>query len=168
MTDLVVGWDDYHRAIEDLAAKVAASGWKFDGIVCIARGGLRVGDALARIFKVPLAIIAASSYTGEAGTVRGAITVAEHMTMTAPRLGERLLLVDDLVDSGVTLDVVKRHLLARHREVKEVRTAVLWHKACSQVVPDFAVARLADSPWIRQPFERYDLMQPADLVGRAA
>ncbi len=168
MAELVVGWDDYHRAIEALAAKVAASGWKFDGVVCIARGGLRVGDTLARVFKVPLAIIAVSSYTGEAGTVRGAITVAEHLTMTAPRLGERLLLVDDLVDSGATLDAVKRHLLARHREVQEVRTAVLWHKACSKVAPDYAVAYLADSPWVRQPFERYDLMQPADLVDRAA
>jgi hypoxanthine phosphoribosyltransferase len=167
MADLHVSWDAYHRSIEKLAAGVAASGWKFDEIVCIARGGLRVGDTLSRIFKVPLAIISTSSYTGEAGTQRGEITVAKHMTMTTAKLGDRVLLVDDLVDSGITLDVVKRHLLEDCREVREIRTAVLWYKACSKCVPDYYVEYLAENPWIHQPFEPYDLMEPADLAGRA-
>ena len=168
MPDLHVSWEDYHRSIERLAAKVAASGWAFDEIVCIARGGLRVGDTLSRIFKAPLAIISTSSYTGDAGTVRGEIIVAKHMTMTTAALGERVLLVDDLVDSGVTLEVVKRHLLQHFREVKEVRTAVLWYKACSKFVPDYYVDYLAENPWIHQPFEPYDVMQPAELVSRVA
>ena len=36
-------------------------GWRFDQILCLARGGLRVGDQLSRIFEVPLAILATSS-----------------------------------------------------------------------------------------------------------
>jgi hypoxanthine phosphoribosyltransferase len=168
MPDLHVSWDAYHAAIERLAAIVAASGWQFDEVVCIARGGLRVGDTLSRIFKSPLAIISTSSYTGEAGMERGEITVAKHMTMTTAKLGARILLVDDLVDSGITLEVVKRHLLADFAEVREVRTAVLWYKACSKVAPDYYVDYLAENPWIHQPFEPYDLMQPADLAGRAA
>jgi len=168
MADLHVSWDAYHRAIEKLAAIVAGSGWQFDEIVCIARGGLRVGDILSRIFKSPLAIISTSSYTGEAGTERGELTIAKHMTMTTAALGERVLLVDDLVDSGITLDVVKRHLLEQFREVREVRTAVLWYKACSRVAPDYYVEYLAENPWIHQPFEPYDLMQPSDLAGRTA
>jgi hypoxanthine phosphoribosyltransferase len=166
MADLHVSWDAYHRSIEKLAAIVAASGWEFDGIVCIARGGLRVGDTLSRIFKAPLAIISTSSYTGEAGMERGEITIAKHMTMTTAKLGEQILLVDDLVDSGITLDVVKRHLLEDFREVREVRTAVLWYKACSKFVPDYYVDYLAENPWIHQPFEPYDLLQPADLLGQ--
>jgi len=165
MGDLHVSWTDYHRDIERLAAKVHAEGRQFDQIVCVARGGLRVGDTLSRIFKVPLAIISASSYTGEAGMVRGEITVAKHMTMTSESLGERLLLVDDLVDSGVTLEVVKRHLLESRPKVKEVRTAVLWYKACSQCKPDYYVHYLPGNPWIHQPFEPYDVMSPSDLPG---
>ncbi len=68
--DLYVSWSDYHRTIERLAAQVHESGWKFNQIVCIARGGLRVGDVMSRIFKLPLAIIFTSSYIGEAGTHR--------------------------------------------------------------------------------------------------
>ena len=47
-----------HRLIARLALNVHESGWKFDKILCLARGGLRVGDQMSRIFDVPLAILA--------------------------------------------------------------------------------------------------------------
>lgn len=166
MADLYVSWSDYHRTIERLGKRVHQSGYRFNQIVCIARGGLRVGDALSRIFKTPLAIISTQSYTGEAGTVRGEITVAEHMTMTTPQLGDRLLVVDDLVDSGITLDVVRRHLLKTYPAIAELKTAVLWYKACSTFKPDFYVDFLAENPWIHQPFEPYDTMQPEEILKR--
>src|SRR5258706_132812 len=134
---LHVSWDDYNGAIEQLAVTIRESKWEFNQIICIARGGMRVGDVLSRLFKVPLAIISTQSYTGEAGTARGEITVARHITMTTETLGDRVLLVDDLVDSGITLDVVRRHLLAGNPGIKAVRTAVIWYKACSNYVPDF-------------------------------
>ncbi|MCX7597172.1 MAG: phosphoribosyltransferase family protein, partial [Fischerella sp.] len=64
MPDLYVSWSDYHRKIEQLAAQIYQSGWQFNQIVCLARGGLRVGDILSRIYKQPLAILATSSYSG--------------------------------------------------------------------------------------------------------
>jgi hypoxanthine phosphoribosyltransferase len=167
MPDLYVTWDDYHRAIERLAATIHESGWRFNQIVCIARGGLRVGDTLSRIFKLPLAIISTQSYGGEAGRERGALTVARHMTMTAPALGDRVLLADDLVDSGVTLDAVRRHLRETGPALADLRTAVLWYKARSACAPDFYVHYLPDNPWIHQPFEPYDRMPVEELCARA-
>ncbi|OGB91531.1 MAG: phosphoribosyltransferase [candidate division NC10 bacterium RBG_16_65_8] len=166
MADLHVTWDDYHRAIERLAAMICDSGWRFNQIVCIARGGLRVGDTLSRIFKLPLAIISTQSYVGEGGSERGALTMAEHMTMTTPTLGDRVLLADDLVDSGVTLDAVQRHLLETYPTIAELRTAVLWYKASSKCAPDYYVHYLPDNPWIHQPFEPYERMVLADLLAR--
>jgi len=168
MADLYVSWSDYHRAIERLAARVHDSGWPFNQIVCIARGGLRIGDTLSRIFDLPLAILSTASYTGEAGNVRGEIVVAEHMTMTTRELGNRVLLVDDLVDSGVTLDVVKKDLARRFTHIEDIRTAVLWYKGCSQVRPDYHVDHLPENPWIHQPFEPYERMKPAELAARLA
>ena len=49
MADLHVSWDDYHASIERLARLVHESGWQFNQIICIARGGLRVGDMISRI-----------------------------------------------------------------------------------------------------------------------
>ena len=96
MAELEVTWDEYHDLIERLAIQVHESGWAFNQIICIARGGLRVGDVLSRIFDAPLAILSTHSYSEAGGTVRRTLTIAEHMTMSSERLGERVLLVDDM------------------------------------------------------------------------
>ncbi len=165
---LNVSWEQYNTLVERLAETVHRSGWAFDQIICIARGGLRVGDVLSRIFEMPLAILSTHSYAAEGGTVRGELVIAEHMTMTRPTLGSRVLLVDDMVDSGHTLEAVVRTLPQRFPVIRDMRTAVLWWKACSVYRPDFHVDYLPDNPWIHQPFEVYDRMKPAELAARLA
>src|SRR5512140_224614 len=59
---LYVSYDEYHNLIEKLAIKVYQSDWQFDTILCLARGGMRPGDILSRIFDKPLAIMSTSSY----------------------------------------------------------------------------------------------------------
>jgi len=164
--DLDVSWDEYNRLVERLALTVHESGFEFNQIICVARGGLRVGDVLSRIFEMPLAILSTHSYTAEGGTVRGELVIAEHMTMTKPRLGDRVLLVDDMVDSGHTLEAVHRELPRRFPHIKALKTAVLWWKACSVFAPDYCVQHLADNPWIHQPFEVYDSLGPDKLKKR--
>jgi len=39
--DLWVSWDEYNRLVERLALKVYESNWKFDMVLCLARGGVR-------------------------------------------------------------------------------------------------------------------------------
>ncbi|MBK8740369.1 MAG: phosphoribosyltransferase [Betaproteobacteria bacterium] len=163
MADLHVTWDQYHKLTERLAKQIHESGWQFNQLICIARGGLRVGDVLSRIYDLPLAILSTSSYTEKAGTVRGELIIADQMTMASGRLGDRVLLVDDLVDSGVTLEAVTRTLPQRYPQVTALRTAVLWYKACSVFKPDYYVEYLPDNPWIHQPFEAYDTMRPKDI-----
>ena len=163
MADLYVTWEQYHKLIEKLARQIHQSNWQFNQIICIARGGLRVGDVVSRIYDMPLAILSTSSYTEKAGTIRGELMIAEQMTMASGRLGDRVLLVDDLVDSGVTLEAVTRTLPQRYPQITALRTAVLWYKACSVFKPDYYIEYLADNPWIHQPFEVYDTMRPKDI-----
>jgi hypothetical protein len=165
---LHVSWDEYHKLIERLALVVHEADYAFDQIICIARGGLRVGDVLSRIYEKPLAILSTHSYAAESGTVRGDLVIAEHMTMTSPKLGSHVLLVDDMVDSGHTLAKVVDTLPKRFPHMRELKTAVLWWKACSVFRPDFHVDYLADNPWIHQPFEVYDRMRPEELAARLA
>jgi len=160
---LKVTWDQYNTLVERLALAVHESGYAFDQIICIARGGLRVGDVLSRIFDLPLAILSTHSYTAEGGTVRGELVIAEHMTMTRPSLGDRVLLVDDMVDSGHTLAAVHAELPRRYAHIASLKTAVLWWKACSVFTPDYFVEYLPDNPWIHQPFEIYDHLRPDGL-----
>ena len=164
--DLWVSWDEYHRAIETLALRVHESGWKFDQVLCLARGGLRPGDVFSRIFDVPLAILSASSYREEAGTVQGHLDIARHITLNKGPLAGKILLVDDLVDSGITLAKIQDHLRLHFPAVTELKSAVIWYKACSSVRPDFYLDYLATNPWIHQPFEEYDSLRAQQLVNR--
>lgn len=166
MRDLYVSWDEYHQLIERLAVRVHESGWEFDAIVCLARGGLRVGDVLSRLFRRPLGVLFTSSYRDDAGTTRSRLQIAEHLSSAAPLPGPRWLLVDDLVDSGGTLVEVLPELKARHPQVTEIRSAVIWRKGQSVARPDYHVDDLPDNPWIHQPFEVYDHLRPGDLKAR--
>jgi hypoxanthine phosphoribosyltransferase len=164
MQDLYVTWDEYHVMIEQLALQLHASGYRFDSLLCIARGGLRVGDVLSRIYDMPLAILSASSYREAAGTQQGQLDIAVSMTMTGGGLYGKVLLVDDLVDTGHTLLQVRQYVRQQCRSITEVRTAVLWYKAVSQYQPDYYVQYLPTSPWIHQPFEKYDRLRPQQLA----
>ena len=161
--DLWVSWDEYNRMIERLALKVYESGWKFDMVLCLARGGVRPGDVFSRIFDVPLAILSTSSYREEAGTKQGDLDIAKYMTMTKGPLAGNVLLVDDLADSGVTLRKVTQHLQENFTGVTEVKSAVLWVKGCSEIRPDYFLDELPHNPWIHQPFEDYDGLRPHQL-----
>ena len=65
MVDLHITWDEYNKKTEQLAAMVYKDGWDFNQVVCIAKGGMRVGDIIARIFNVPLAVLSVESYRGD-------------------------------------------------------------------------------------------------------
>jgi uncharacterized protein len=164
-SDLSVSWEEYHLLIEQLAVKIYQSDWHFNQIVCLAKGGLRVGDILARLYRLPLAILAVSSYGGTNNQERGTLAFAQSITMTTPHLGDRVLLVDDLADSGATLLASCRWLQDYFAtSIVELKTAVIWYKACSQMVPDYYVDYLPSNPWIHQPFEVYEQMDLATLA----
>jgi len=166
MPDLYVTWDDYHNKTEELAVKVHEDGWKFNQVVCIAKGGMRVGDVFARIFNVPLAILSVESYRGEGvKNQRGAITFSRDLAKTSPNIGSKVLLVDDLADSGITLKKSidwLQHFYGFYLD-EQVRTAVLYYKAASYFKPDYYIDYLKDSPWIHMPFEKYEDMDVEEL-----
>ncbi|HVE51839.1 MAG TPA: phosphoribosyltransferase [Ramlibacter sp.] len=161
---LYVSYDEYHNLCEKLAIRIHQSGWEFDTILCLARGGMRPGDILSRIFDKPLAIMSTSSYRAEAGTVQGHLDIAHYITTPRGEIAGRVLLVDDLADSGLTLNKVVEMLRSKYAKVTELRTAVLWTKGLSKFTADYSVEFLPSNPWIHQPFESYDNMRPEKLL----
>ena len=160
MTDLYVTWDDYMDHTERLAIKVHDHGYKFNQIVCIAKGGLRVGDIIQRIFDVPLAIMSVESYHGDGvKNQQGNIVFGNSLAKTTPNLGNKVLLVDDLSDTGLTLnksiDWLKEYDPIKNY-INEIKTACLWKKKSSSFTPDFCPILLENDPWIVQPSEYYD------------
>ena len=155
---LYVSWDEYHMLIERLALKVHNSGWAFDQILCLARGGMRPGDVLSRVFDKPLAIMSTSSYRADAGTIQGRLDIAKYITLPKGELAGRLLLVDDLADSGVTLQAVverlrgmpaisglgRRTRLPSARAYEKVTSAAATHRrACTRCAKSSSTSALA-------------------------
>ncbi len=164
---LYVSWDEYHLLIERLALKVHNSGWAFDQILCLARGGMRPGDVLSRVFDKPLAIMSTSSYRAEPGTLQARLDMAQYVTLPKGELAGRVLLIDDLADSGVTLKAVVDRLRSLP-SIRELKSAVIWVKGVSGYMPDYHVESLPTSPWIHQPFEEYDVLRPEGLKKKFA
>ena len=161
---LYVSYDEYHSLIEKLAIRIHQSGWQFDIILCLARGGMRPGDILSRIFDKPLAIMSTSSYRADAGTVQGELDIARFITTPKGEIAGKVLLVDDLADSGLTLKAVIGQLRSNYQRITELRSAVIWIKGASTFQPDYSIETLATNPWIHQPFESYDVLTPVQLM----
>ena len=104
-----------------------------------------------------------SSYRAEAGTIQGRLDMAKYITLPKGELAGRVLLVDDLADSGVTLRAVVDRLRGMP-SISELRSAVIWTKGVSSYTPDYYVELLPTSPWIHQPFEEYDELRPEGLA----
>ncbi len=163
---LYVSYDEYHNLIEKLAIKIYQSDWKFDTILCLARGGLRPGDILSRVFNKPLAIMSTSSYRADAGTVQGNLDIARFITTPKGEIAGKVLLVDDLADSGLTLNSVIKQLRTNYKPITELRSAVIWTKGVSTFEADYSVELLPTNPWIHQPFEGYDSLSPEQLMDK--
>lgn len=148
----------FDKNIGVLAGKIHESKFSFDSIVAIIRGGVFVADPLTRIFKAKeLCSISAKSYKGEQ---QGEL---EHSGVaTIYGLGKKVLLVDDLVDSGDTMFKLTELLKVKYG-VEEVKTAVMYKKTCSKVKPDFCAEIVGRKTWIVFPYEKYDDVLPENL-----
>lgn len=156
-----ITWDKYFELLWQLASKIQASYFEPIQIVCIARGGLIPGDILSRAFQAPLAVISVASYP-DGKTKQEKIMFSRELTSARPLERKAILLVDDLTETGVTLKMTKDWLCMWHRlDPVEVKTATIWHKACSYFKPDFYAKFEARDrttgkcPWIEQPQETF-------------
>jgi hypoxanthine phosphoribosyltransferase len=80
---------------------------------------------------------------------------------------KRVLLVDDLSDTGLTLnksiDWLKKYEPIKNK-IQEIKTACLWKKKSSTFTPDFCPIRLENDPWIVQPTEHYEEISIEEII----
>lgn len=150
-----VTWGEYEVKLLALALQIHQSGWIPDYILSIGRGGFTVGDALSRLLHKTVGVVMCSSYGGEGERFQGQLKISEHVSIIGGLKG-RVLLVDDLVDSGKTLDKTRTFILEKFPAIKEMKTAVVFTKPCTTVDPDYSVAKVKEGVWIYLPFEVFD------------
>src|SRR3954464_3757774 len=142
-----LSWELFGTASRELAHTIAEDGFAPDLILSIARGGLFIAGALGYALDVKnLHVINVEFYTG----------VDERLDMTvglppAPQpvgiAGARVLIADDVADTGATLELVTTFCAAH---VAEVRSAVVYEKPRTSIRADYAwrrTDRWIDFPW---------------------
>lgn len=144
----LVGWNAMYDLARKLARKIAESGYRPDIIVAIGRGGWVPGRILSDfIGQMDLTSFKIEHYR----SARQAKTAQVRYPLAADVGGRRVLLVDDVADSGETFAVALAHL-NRHGAPAELRTAVLHYKTVSSFVPDYYARKVVNWRWIIYPW----------------
>lgn len=130
----VLGWTEFADASRSLATTVLASGYQPDVVIAIARGGLLLAGAISYALGTKnCGSINVEFYSGI--DERLPEPVLSGPMLDAPALaGLRVLVVDDVSDSGHTLALVVGLL---KESAGEVRSATLYTKPRTAHVPDF-------------------------------
>lgn len=140
-------WDGFGEATRELARRIVESGFDPEVVVAIARGGLLPAGAIAYgLGAKNCGAINVEFYTG-IGTVLDTPEVLPPELDMAYLVGRRVLLVDDVADSGRTL-ALAAHLLVDIGA--EVRSVTIYTKPSTIIQPDYAwkdTDLWIDFPW---------------------
>jgi hypoxanthine phosphoribosyltransferase len=147
MTREILTYELFGQGIRELAQQVADSDFEPDILLGIARGGLVPAGALAYALDCKnLFTISVEFYTGV--DARLEVPVMLPPFLDARDLdAARVLVVDDVADTGKTLELVHQFCSGH---VAEARTAVLYEKPQSIIQADFAWRRT--DRWINFPW----------------
>ncbi len=147
----ILDWETYGVAARQLAGAVADSGYRPDIILAIARGGLFIAGSLGYALSVKnLYVMNLEFYTGVDVRLDVPIMLPPYLDKV-DLSGAKVLVADDVADTGHTLKVVHEFC---QDVVAESRTAVLYEKSRSLVKCDY-VWRHTDEwinfPWSSEP-----------------
>ncbi|MDR6866197.1 hypoxanthine phosphoribosyltransferase [Microbacterium resistens] len=140
-------WDGFGVATRDLARRILSSGFETEVVVAIARGGLLPAGAIAYgLGAKNCGAINVEFYTG-IGTVLDAPEVLPPELDMEYLGGRRVLLVDDVADSGRTLALAVELLKAKGADVRSV---TIYAKPTTVIQPDYTwkdTDLWIDFPW---------------------
>ena len=167
---LIINFEEYTKIVEKLAIQIHKN-YKPTVLVGIMRGAAPIIDILSRILKLPIAYIVIQSYSGKGmEDKQGKLMFAREISSLAnDKDFNRVLLIDDLSDTGLTLNKSIEWLKnygPTKDYIKEVKTACLWKKKSSTFEPDFCSVRLDTDPWIVQPTEHYEELTIEEIINK--
>jgi len=143
----IFDWETFGSASRELASAVVADGYRPDLLLAIARGGLLPAGAMSYALGMKnCCVINVEFYTGVDERLPVPVVLPPVLN-PVDVTGLKVLVADDVADSGRTLELVRK-VVDEH--VAEVRTVVLYQKPQSVIDADF-VWRRTDR-WINFPW----------------
>ena len=142
-----VSWDQLHRDARALAWRLDGRGpdngaWK--AVVAITRGGMAPAMIVARELDIRIVeTISIKSYDHQS---QSDAQILKEPSKTLMKDGEGIIIIDDLVDSGKTLDVVRKSYPKAHY-------ATVYAKAKGRPLVDTFITEVSQDTWIFFPWD---------------
>ncbi|MCE4602431.1 MAG: hypothetical protein F7C08_03835 [Desulfurococcales archaeon] len=155
----IVTWADVEDAIDDIAAKIKASGLKPDAIIGIMRGGIIPARLLADSLDVQEILTMEIKLYQSIG-VKSAQPYIKYPIIRELR-GLRVLIVDDISDSGLSLQLAVEAVSLYYPA--SISTATLYVKPWTRMHPDY-YSKTTDK-WIIFPWERHEYAREVERTG---
>lgn len=143
-----LSWNEFGRDSYSLARKVKASKIDFDLVIGIARGGIPVALVIDDFLNIKTEVLTVKSYVGIKKRTKPKILSRLNNSIK----GKRVLIADDLIDYGDTMEAILKYL--KKKKPAEMKVAVLYKKPWSRIEPDFYL-KVVDS-WIVFPWNIYE------------
>ena len=149
----IPSWDDIYEMLLSIADRIRRDGFHPDLIVGVCRGGWPPARIMSDLLDNPkLTNVSVEFYVDVAKTKKQPVLT---QPVTMPVNGKRVLILDDVADTGRTLKLVKDHLLSKG--AREVRIATVYYKPWSIIVPDYYEKET--KKWIIFPWERKETVR---------
>lgn len=146
-------WERIYELLLDLAGQIRRAGFKSEIIVGVARGGWPPARIISDLLENPdVADIKVEFYLGVAEP-KGEPVITQPVSASVKN--KKVLIVDDVADTGKSLALVKEHL--KEKGASDIRIATIYYKPWSIVTPDYFGRRT--SHWIIFPWERKETVR---------
>ena len=155
MKKIYVTWMDVENLTADLCRQICLDSWRPDYVVGITRGGLVPANLISQYLDVPMETLKVSLRDG-----KGDCESNLWMQSDAAVDEKNLLIVDDINDSGATLNWIREDWGKDVAWGRNVRVAVLYdnESSASEHTPDYAginINKINDPQWIVFPWEQW-------------
>ncbi len=150
----IVTWEEIVEWSWGLAKKIKESGYRPDIIVGIARGGLVPARLLCDFLGVENFLSIQSQHWTEAAKVsEKALIKFEYVVDLS---GMKVLLVDDIVDTGDSMILAKNFIESRWRPAELKTAALQWISPVAKIKPDFYFVEVREWVWFQYPWTRLE------------
>jgi len=146
-------WDDIYDLMVNLGRRIKESKFKPDVIVGVSRGGWPPARIMSDLLNNPNLANMKVEFYKDIGVRSKSPKITQPVTSDVQN--KKVLVVDDVADSGQSLRAVRNHL--RRKGTEEIRVCTIYYKPHSIYIPDYFAKRT--SSWIIFPWERVETIR---------